>query len=64
MSDHGAATIKDWLRDLIDTAKSGTDLPALPSRSSFPIDSTRPEKNGGENPPFFVAGAEPAVSRA
>ena len=26
MSDHGAATIKDWLRDLIDTAKSGTSF--------------------------------------
>ena len=24
MSDHGAATIKEWLRDLIDTAKKGT----------------------------------------
>ena len=24
MSDHGAATIKAWLRDLIETAKSGT----------------------------------------
>jgi hypothetical protein len=23
MTDHGAAAIKDWLRDLIDTAKSG-----------------------------------------
>ena len=26
MSDHGAATIKDWLRDLISTAKSGTSF--------------------------------------
>ena len=23
MTDHGAATIKDWLRDLLETAKSG-----------------------------------------
>lgn len=23
MTDHGAATIKDWLRDLIDAARSG-----------------------------------------
>jgi hypothetical protein len=26
MTDHGAATIKDWLRDLLDTAKSGKRL--------------------------------------
>lgn len=26
MTDHGAATIKEWLRDLIDTAKSGTSF--------------------------------------
>jgi len=26
MTDHGAATIKEWLRDLLETAKSGKRL--------------------------------------
>jgi hypothetical protein len=26
MTDHGAATIKDWLKDLLETAKSGRQL--------------------------------------
>ena len=26
MTDHGAATIKDWLRDLLETSKSGTQF--------------------------------------
>ena len=26
MTDHGAATIKDWMRDLITTARTGSDF--------------------------------------
>jgi hypothetical protein len=47
MTDHGAATIKDWMRDLIETARTGRDFEtsagADPGRSYAYLEFHRPD---------------------
>jgi hypothetical protein len=47
MTDHGAATIKDWMRELIDTARTGKDFEtsagADPGRSYAYLEFHRPD---------------------
>jgi hypothetical protein len=47
MTDHGSATIKDWMRELIETARTGRDFEtsagADPGRSYAYLEFHRPD---------------------
>ncbi len=47
MTDHGAATIKDWMRELIETARTGRDFEtsagADPGRAYAYLEFHRPD---------------------